>query len=170
MLRSDVIDRCECECDECVCVCVSETTTATTATRISPLATRRNYHIAIRILVNKYRSKASKYRSSTGFEGLWKRFLGGKVGGVLVVKKWVGRSSPFSCIQRAIMAPWHHDVRYFSTAAAVVVVLLFIFFSLPFFFFFLLLLVASLTHSLTLFSSPAQLTSHVRKLLRHFSP
>jgi hypothetical protein len=170
MLRSDVIDRCECECDECVCVCVSETTTATTATRISPLATRRNYHIPIRIPVNKYRSKASKYRSSTGFEGLWKRFLGGKVGGVLVVKKWVGRSSPFSCIQRAIMAPWHHDVRYFSTAAAVVVVLLFIFFSLPFFFFFLLLLVASLTHSLTLFSSPAQLTSHVRKLLRHFSP
>jgi hypothetical protein len=101
MLRSDVIDRCECECDECVCV--SETTTATTATRISPLATRRNYHIAIRILVNKYRSKASKYRSSTGFEGLWKRFLGGKVGGVLVVKKWVERLAPFSCIQRAIM-------------------------------------------------------------------
>ena len=131
-----------------------ETTTATTATRISPLATRRNYHIAIRILVNKYRSKASKYRLSTGFEGLWKRFLGGKVGDVLVVKKWGGRSSPFSCIQRAIM---DHGimtyVRYFSTAAAVVVVvLLFIFFSLPSFFFFLLLLSLlhhSLTHSLT---------------------
>jgi hypothetical protein len=30
-------------------------------------------------------------------------FLGGKVGGVLVVKKWVERLAPFSCIQRAIM-------------------------------------------------------------------